>query len=692
MIYLLADDPDVLLMETEIGLPGHIVRPWSRLRMAADAPMTAAVRRRRLIWVPDHQDLARRFPGTALALPYSFATAAVPLHTGSHLWGGWVLLWPTPRAPELSPCELKIINATSHDLATLLRRAADGGHPLRCTGEPRVLTPAQTPPVDPGDAAARYLDRLHDGCVALDLDGVITFASATAAGLLGAGGAELRGRMLWEVAAWLADPVFEDGWRAAVIGRRATSCTVRDPDGRELVLRLDPDPTGVSLRITPLAPVTPVTSVTIDRPEFSAGPPRADVVHNFLHMAAALTRTLNVREVVDVITAHVMPVFGAQALAILIAEGGKMRIAGSYGYRPDALDRLGGLPVASPTPAEHVLGTGAPLFFTDGDELRQRFPRAGHDDGMAAWAFLPLTVSDDTVGTCVLAFDRPHPFPDDQRATLTALAGLMGQALDRALLYDTKDRLAHSLQTTLLPRTLPEIPGLEVAARYVPATRGVGVGGDFYDLIRLNDTTAAAVIGDVQGHNMTAAALMGQVRTAIHAHTVAGASPGDVLKHTNRLLIDLDTDLFTSCLLIHFDLQLRTLRAANAGHPPPLLRPPSMPAEVIDVPPGVVLGIDPDADYPTIEAPFPPGAVVALYTDGLVETRGIDLDDAIDDLAAHLTCAGEGHPQRLTGLLLDQAAHTRDNADDVALLVLQHGSGPHPAAERAGSRSVRRPA
>lgn len=144
-----------------------------------------------------------------------------------------------------------------------------------------------------------------------------------------------------------------------------------------------------------------------------------------------------------------------------------------------------------------------------------------------------------------------------------------------------------------------------MAARYLPATRGMDIGGDFYDLIRLGPTTAAAAIGDVQGHNVNAAALMGQVRTAVHA--TAGAAPDEVLARTNRLLTDLDPDLFTSCLYVHLDLGAHTACLATAGHPPPLLRHPDGTTEPLRLPPGLLLGIDPDAGYASTEIPLPPG-------------------------------------------------------------------------------------
>ncbi len=262
---------------------------------------------------------------------------------------------------------------------------------------------------------------------------------------------------------------------------------------------------------------------------------------------------------------------------------------------------------------------------------------------------------------------RPHRFPPTERAVLTSLAGLIGQALDRARLYDTQHNVAGRLQAALLPHTLPDIPGLDVAARYLPAGHGLDVGGDFYDLIRLNDTTAAAAIGDVQGHNIDAAALMGQVRTAVHAHNTVGAPPGDVLSRTNRLLIDLDPGLFTSALYAHLDLARHAACLASAGHPRPLVRHADGHTEVLHTPPGLLLGIDPEADYPAMKVPLPPGCVLLLYTDGLIEEPGVDPDDAIAALAGLLERTDASNLDALADTLIQQAPNP---VDDIALLLI----------------------
>ncbi|GAA2845002.1 SpoIIE family protein phosphatase [Nonomuraea rubra] len=670
-LFLLDGTGQLLLMQAELGLPGPIVEPWSRMRAWSDTPVAAAVRLGERIWVPDPEELARRYPAASLLAPYHFAIMVSPISVDGQVKGCWALIWPAPRTSPGSP-DGEVIDEVSRRLGELLR---DSGPPV-VVARPRVLAPPADAPPEPdaATAAAGFAERLRDGCVSVDLHGRVTYANPRAAELLGTSVPDLCGRVLWEAVGWLRDPYFKDRFRAAVVGQRLTSYTLTPPHGDQVEIRLHPGPSGVSLQLTR------VEQGGLDQaglePDGLPASAHARGMHNLLHMAATLTSALTTHEVIDVVTAHMLPMCGVQAMTILVAEGGRMRIIGSHGCSAELLSHLDFLPLTSDGPVGDVARTGRPAFLGDGQDPGGRGLGPMPADGMAAWALLPLSFADRVIGVCVLAFDHPRHFAGAERATLTSLAGMMAQALDRALLYEAKDKMAHSLQSNLLPRRLPEIEGLETAARYTPATRGAGIGGDFYDLIRLHDKAAVAVIGDVQGHNMAAAALMGQVRTAIHTSVAAnpdlGADPGAVLRHANWLLLDLDTELFTSCLIVHLDLRLRAFSAANAGHLPPLLRVPHGSAEPVDVPPGPLLGIDPDAEYHPVQVPFSPGAVLALYTDGLVERPDTHLGDAIAGLAAHLTQAADQPLHQLSETLLSCAPGDEQRCDDIALLLLKH--------------------
>lgn len=672
VVYLLPSGETVLRQALLTGIPPQTVAPWAQVELAAPIPVAEAVRERRVVWVGSREEMARRYPKAALVLPYHFAAAAAPITSGDTDRGGLVLLWPGSHPPQLVQHERDAIDVFCRHTGLLLQRAADSDCPVLPGAEPRVLPPYRSSTPRPGEAMAAvdFAERLPGGCCALDLEGRITFITAAAAELVGAEVPDLLGALPSEALPWLDDPVFEDRYRSAVFSRQSTSFTARRPPDRWLSFQLHPDASGISVRITPVpipmahAEDTPEAQ----RPTSPVTPSRAGELYHLLHLAATLTEAVAVQDVVERIPSQVMPAFGVQALVLMTAQEGRLRIIGYHGYTTELMDRFDAAPLTSDTPAVRVLTTGVPAFFATFADLKRVYPPAVLEDGMAAWAFLPLTASGRTVGSMVLAYDRPHPFATEERAVLTSIAGLVAQALERARLYDAQHQLAHSLQAALLPHALPSIPGLDLAARYVPATRGVDIGGDFYDLIRLDESNAAAAIGDVQGHNVNAAALMGQVRTAVHA--TAGASPGEVLAHTNHLLTDLDPGLFTSCLYIHLDLAHHRARLATAGHPPPLLRHPDGHTEVLQMLPGLVLGIDPTADYTTTEIPLPPGSVLALYTDGLVETPGGDIEDAIADLAEHLARTPDGPAETLADALVHYATQGASRSDDIALLVI----------------------
>ncbi|MEO3870046.1 SpoIIE family protein phosphatase [Nonomuraea sp. B12E4] len=666
--YLLAEDGRVLLMDAALGLPAALARALSRIRTNDPVPIAAAVREQRLIWLSCREQLARSFPVAALTMPYHFAVAAVPIRCGGAVRGGFLLLWPAGHMARLSPRKLGVIEDVCARAGDTLRRATERGRPILPEPRPRILDPRSVRPADPRAdlVALDCLNRLPEGFCVLDADGRVTLVTAPAADLLRSRPAELVGARPWERLPWLGDPAFEDRFRAAVVGRQVTRYTARGPAGRRLSFQLYPGLSGVTVRVAAEdGPGGHAPEGGTDRR------PQVLALHEMLHLATTLARAVSAQEVIDLVADHVMPVYDVQALAILTAKGGRTRVAAARGYSRQAVDDFEGRPVIPPVPGGQPFDHGGPEFFGSWEELRRAYPEVVRSDGMSAWAFLPLVTSHHAaIGTCVLAHDRPHRFGPEERATLTALAGLIAQAFERARLYDVTHQLAKCLQSSLLPRTLPEIPGLELAARYVPATPGMDIGGDFYDLIRLDDAVAAAVIGDVQGHDMTAAALMGQVRTAIRAHATAGASPGEVLAHTNRLLTELAPDRFTSCLYLSLDLRAHTACLASAGHLPPLLSRLDAPARVVESTPGLLLGIDPGAEYTTTELALPPGSVLALYTDGLIEEPGRDLGEAIAKLAELFApCPGLPLSDVLDSLIEPAAIERR--TDDIAVLLLR---------------------
>ncbi|MGW7195302.1 SpoIIE family protein phosphatase [Streptomyces chryseus] len=679
-VYLLDEAEQMLSLAVLCGVPAEIASPWRRVPVAAAVPISDAVREDRLVWVGSQEDMARFYPRAAATLPYRFALAAAPLNGGTRPRGALLLLWPAGHPSRATPRQRGHITSSALRLARVLDST-------RVTAalpdQPRVVpVDAATHPhvAPPAQAAADFAERLPGGALALDLEGRITFLTDSAASLLGRSADQLLGTRPWQSLPWLDDPLFEDRYRTAVISREPVTINAVNPPGTRLDFLLYPDSSGISIRITPSGTqgdagpdVTPASAQAgASRPPAPAGR-----LYQLIHLAAALAEAVGVRDVVGLIADQVLPAFGADGLVLSAADAGRLKITGHHGYDPQVIERLDGLPLDTGlTPAGQALASGVPSFFASPAALADLYPGAPQISGKQAWAFLPLIISGRPVGCCILTYDTPHTFTADERAVLTSLAGLIAQALDRARLYDAKHDLAHSLQQALLPHRLPSLAGLEVAARYLPASHGVDVGGDFYDLIRLGDNTAAAVIGDVQGHNIAAAALMGQVRTAVHSHATGGASPGEVLSRTHRVLADLEPDLLVSCLYAHLDLTRQQVTLASAGHVPPLLHHPGHRARVLDIEPGPLLGIGVDLPYPVTTLHLPTGSTLALYTDGLVEVPGTDFEETTAQLAHDLADAESQSLDHLIDRLIRRAWPTGRHTDDIAVLLLRAAARP----------------
>lgn len=266
-----------------------------------------------------------------------------------------------------------------------------------------------------------------------------------------------------------------------------------------------------------------------------------------------------------------------------------------------------------------------------------------------------------------LAFDPDDLLVAAQLATHSALG------IDKAVLYGREAYIADELQRTMLPETLPRPTGVRLASRYLPAAETARVGGDWYDAIPLPGSRVALVVGDVMGHSMTSAAIMGQLRTT--AQTLAGLDlpPQEVLHHLDEQAQRLGTDRMATCLYAVYDPVSHRITIANAGHPPPVLLHLGGRAEVLRVPAGAPIGVG-GVDFEAVELDAPAGATLLLYTDGLVESRLRDVWTGIEQLreklAATAQLTGPDHPPPLEALcdeVLDMLG-PGDRDDDIALL------------------------
>ncbi|MBA2947565.1 SpoIIE family protein phosphatase [Streptomyces himalayensis] len=696
-VFLLHPAEHLLKLTVLVGIPREIAAPWELVNPATAMPTADPVRTGDLVWVNGHEAWMRQYPRIAVATPYDYTLAAVPV-IGTHgPLGSVFALWPGTLPSRIPPKLETGMWQLAADLARTLEsrertRAVQsvdpagaverlsGDRPVHHERGPLVHPAGPSPPPGTAEAAEHMVARLPEGVCALDIDGRVTSVTPSAARLLGAPAEHLIGARPWEVAPWLRDALY-DPYRAAVVSGRPTSEACLRPPDQWLNFAVYPGASGLTVRISE-APGNGADAVPGAEPIPAARdnePPltHAGVLYHVLHLASALTEAVGVEDVVNTVADDILPAYGSRALAILTAESGRVRLIGHRGYSPEVVARYDDSLWRSSEPGARSVALGHPMFFESMAELDQAFPaRAGVHDGMGAWAFLPLIASGRTIGTCILAYAGPHRFTTGERAVLTSLGGLIAQALDRARLYDKKLEIAHALQERLLPHTLPIVSGLEAATRYLPGTEGMDIGGDFYDLVRVRRDAAIAVIGDVQGHNVTAAALMGQIRTAVHAYATADARPSGILAGTNRLLADLDAGLFASCACLSLDLGKHVACAASAGHPRILVRTPDGAVRTLDAPTGLLLGIEAEVHYSQTVFPMPDGTTFALYTDGLVESPGTDIDEGVAGLAIRLEQAGALSLEALADILVSHARTARQRADDIALLLLRSGRPP----------------
>ncbi|MFG2309063.1 SpoIIE family protein phosphatase [Streptomyces sp. NPDC048566] len=422
-----------------------------------------------------------------------------------------------------------------------------------------------------------------------------------------------------------------------------------------------------------------------------------------LDAGRALAEARSTSEVLRVAAGLSMPGFSPDGLAVFGAEGDRLTIIGHHGHQPGDEGPFSHMSLATDYPAAEVVRNGRAVYLSSPEAYKERYPASwplAQHFGRQSWAFLPLTVAGSTMGAWMAAFTYPVSFTPDERSVLTTVARMLAQALSRAGTAETERELTDGLQRSMMPTLGPRMPGMSVAARYVPTGGGLQVGGDWYDVIPLPTGRFALVIGDVQGHDVRAAGLMGQLRIALRAYASEGHRPDAVLSRASRFLSGVtdsatygssggagDRDgsggpgdlRFATCLYVEVDPETGALDIARAGHPEPAIRMADGTVLMRSTAGGLPLGIDPDADYPTTRLVLEPGETMLVCTDGLIETGGHDLDTGWRRIRGTLE-SHDGDMEALADALV-QAVHGPSShhttgpladrrEDDIAVLLL----------------------
>ncbi|TXS48341.1 SpoIIE family protein phosphatase [Streptomyces sp. OR43] len=397
---------------------------------------------------------------------------------------------------------------------------------------------------------------------------------------------------------------------------------------------------------------------------------------------AALAHARTVKDVIDVLkNSQGLAHLGATSLVMGLIEAGRIHLVadgpeGAFvpGTRYTRTDEQ--------YPMSEVVRTLGPRFIESAEDFADSYPvlwpHISHL-GITSAAYLPLIAQARPIGALGLLYSDKDGFTADERNLLVALGSSIAQSLQRAMLYEQEHDLAEGLQQAMLPRRIPDVPGAQIAVRYRSARLGRDIGGDWYDVIPLPGGRVGTVIGDVQGHDTHAAAVMGQLRIVLRAYAAEGHSPATVMARASVFLHELDTDRFATCTYAEADLTTGVVQVVRAGHVDPLVRDADGSCRKVLVEGGLPLGLSAEfgrLEYPVSTVELDPGQTMVLFTDGLVELPGADLDEGMQLLTAMIR-NGPEDLQRLADRLCE-SVDERGGEDDVAVLLLRRKAAHAP--------------
>jgi PAS domain S-box-containing protein len=382
--------------------------------------------------------------------------------------------------------------------------------------------------------------------------------------------------------------------------------------------------------------------------------------------AALAHRTLD--DILFDLVARVRAVLDADAAAIYLAADRTLTLAAASGDAPTA---AGSAPLPFGTGfAGRVAAQREPMLVQDPPPAELPYPALA-ELGIDSLIGLPLLAEGEVTGVLVVCAAAPRHFSLDDVNLLRLAADRVALAVDHARVYEREHRIAETLQRSLLPERLPQLPGLAVAARYLPAASEAEVGGDWYDVLPTPSGGVGLVMGDVAGKGLAAASMVGRLRSALRAYALEGHTPARVVEQLNRLLwTEDDASQMATLIYVVVDPVAGELHWVNAGHPPPLLLGDGDAPQFLEGGSSVPLGVLPFPDFEEVSVGVDQGATVVLYTDGLVERPGEHIDIGLDRLAQVVRGASTD-PQQLCDRVLRELVPEGGAPDDVALLTLR---------------------
>lgn len=544
------------------------------------------------------------------------------------------------------------------------------------------------------------IDELPSAIVATDLEHVITAFSSGAEELFLWRREQVLGRRSLDLGIRPGDEhQAAEVFRTVLAGRDFDGVVpLQRSDGSSvlthLVARLRRDPAG-----------TPVGMVILASKAFSGTGPEARALARLSLLSRAgarLAESLTVEDTVTTIASLTVPSLADHALIDLYSdEGTLVRGASAHDHTvAEAAQAWAAVGTTVDYPAVHpvaqCLASGLPMLvqlppdaLIDEAAPTARSAAYAKKVGLSSLIAAPLTARGAVLGVLSLCRSiTDEPYNEEDLDLASELARRAALALDNARLFEREREIAVTLQRSLLPQSVPVVDGLTFDTQYVPSG-STSAGGDWFDVIELSSGRTGIVIGDVQGRGATAAAVMGQLRAALGAYAVLELAPAEVLGHLDALVQRLDAVQLVTCLYVIYDPFTRECRMASAGHLPPLVlrSGESLVVELVQGTPLGAGGLGGD-DHSESVLCLEPGDGLALFTDGLVERRGSDLDigmAALADVLRSYSCPGEGVRAALG--LLDP-----NHDDDAALLLATTSltdlpwvsielSGPHPARD-----------